>query len=251
MTKDHIHGSDRTKLSSDYLKYEYSEADTVAMDDIKHQHEELMEAVYKELRSSGNSSNGSSSPNARTAGGSVITQEASSTNINEDSFDNANCAPAALANVLKDFGKENINAGNADDEIEETRAEMGASPDESEFTSTTQIAKGARANGLNAREYKGGATTKDIDRELSGGGEAIVNVNSAVGGWGDIEAHFVVVVGKDSQGNYLVKDPKYDQIIVVPKEQMEDAMSDREGYMVAINDKSGKRPNTGADQAIA
>jgi predicted double-glycine peptidase len=215
------------------------------LDAIKERQEAILQTLHTSVRSSS-----SPSGSAGTAGGSVTTQEASSTNLNEDNGV-SNCGPASLTNALKDFGIEKVDPESADGEIAETRSEMGASSDESEFTDTSQIAKGARANGLVANEYKGGATTDDIDKELSNNKEAIVNVNSVAGGWGNAEAHFVTVVGKDSEGNYLVKDPKSEQVLTIPKEQMAAAMNDREGYMVAVGRKDGKAPNTGVDQATA
>ena len=214
------------------------------LDALKERQEEIFSVLYSSVRSPG-----SSSTSAGTAGGSVTTREASSTNLNENNGV-SNCGPACLANTLKDFGVEDVNPENANDEIEETRSEMGASPDESEFTNTSQIARGARANGLVANEYKGGATTDDVDKELANNKEAIVNVNNTHWG-GNAEAHFVTVVGKDSEGNYLVKDPQSEEVLKIPKEQMAAAMEDRDGYMVAVGRKDGKAPNTGVNEATA
>lgn len=243
MTTDKVKNSDKIFLPVDGPSG--GTVDQGVLDAVKERQEAILRALFSEVRSSGSSSAGAS-----TGGSSVITQEASSTNLNEDNGV-SNCGPASLTNALKDFGVEKVDSENADSEIEETRSEMGASSDESEFTDTSQIAKGARANKLVANEYKGGATTDDIDKELANNKEAIVNVNSVAGGWGNAEAHFATVVGKDSEGNYLVKDPQSEQVLTIPKEQMAAAMNDRGGYMVAVGRKDGRAPNTGVDQATA
>lgn len=178
--------------------------------------------------------------------GEFLSQLRGPANTNEDvSDDNANCGPTATAMVLGDFGIEETNAFGADGEIDHVRRDdMNAGTNEFESTSTRQIARALSKHGLNTKEYHGGATINDIDRELENGNELIVNVNTIAGGWGNAERHFVVVVGKDESGNYVIKDPLQNGPSSVSEGQMKAAMDNRGGYMVAAgNGKGGSARN--------
>ena len=167
--------------------------------------------------------------------GVFISQLLGFTNTNEDApNDNSNCGPATAAMLLGDFGIEVTNASGADAEIDHVRRDdMNAGTNEMESTSTRQLAAALSKHGLNTKEYHGGATTDDIDQELEQGNELIVNVNTITGGWGNAKRHFVVVVGKDDFGNYIVKDPLDNGPRTVSQRQMKAAMDDRGGFMVA------------------
>lgn len=173
------------------------------------------------------------------AAGTFISQLRGSANWNEDTSNkNANCGPTSLAMILGDFGVMNVNPQNANNVIEQVRSAMGAGGNgrsEYNFTDVSQLVNGARRFGLQAREYMGGgASVNNINQELSQGKKVIVNVNSIAGGWGRAEAHFAVVAGIDQNGNYILKDPLNNQATVVSQAQMQAAMADRGGYMVAI-----------------
>lgn len=208
-----------------------------AMDALKERQDAILAALYNEVRSTSSSSNSSSG-----AGDEVEEEEEEGgEEAVANQGDDANCGPASVTNVAAEFGKEKITSGNEQSEIAESRSEMGADPDPNTFTDTSQVARGIRANGLQAKEYEGNATTNDIDRELASGGKVVVNGSNE--GWGGTAPkHFFTVVGKDSEGNYLVKDsqPQFgDRILRIPKSQMQAAMS---GYMVAAHD-TGKISN--------
>lgn len=169
------------------------------------------------------------------AAGTFISQLRGAANRNEDTSNkNGNCGPTSLAMILGDFGVLDVNPNNADQVIEHVRSGMGANSDEYDFTNTSQLAAGARNFGLNAQEYQGGAGVNDLNNELRQGKQIIVNVNSQAGGWGNAEAHFAVVTGVDRNGNYILKDPLNNQATMVSQAQMQAAMEDRGGYMVAI-----------------
>jgi len=169
------------------------------------------------------------------AAGTFISQLRGAANRNEDTTNsNGNCVPTSLAMVLGDLAGLDVNPNNADQVIEHVRSAMGGSNDEYDFTNTSQLAAGARNFGLNAQEYNSGAGVNDVNNELRQGKQVIVNVNSKAGGWGNAEAHFAVVTGIDRNGNYILKDPLNQQATMVSQAQMQAAMDDRGGYMVAI-----------------
>ena len=171
--------------------------------------------------------------------GEFLSQLRGPANINEDaSNNNANCGPTSVAMVLGDFGIEKTDAFGADEEIEHVRRDdMLAGTNEYEPVYPDQIVFALSKHGLSTKKYYGVATTNDIDNELKKGNELIVHLNSTVGGWGIGKRHFVVVVGKEASGNYIIKDPLDNGPRTVSQNQIQAAMLDyysRGGYMIAV-----------------
>lgn len=157
--------------------------------------------------------------------------------------DNANCAPTALAIIADLFGVRNVTSENAHDITHEMRYLMGASQDEGEFISVSQIAQGARNLGLEAELFNGTGNMSTIKKELSKGNVVIANVDSREYG-GEFEYHFAVVTDIDeTTGMATILDPGLQTPIQVPISQLNSAISARSGYMVSIGDGNGpQRP---------
>lgn len=173
---------------------------------------------------------------------SFVSQLKGSANSNEDaSNQNSNCGPTSLLMVARALGAAGGDASTADDQIEQIRQSMGGGTNEEGkegFTSTSQLAQGAQSMGLNANEYKGNGSVGEIENQVSGGNKVIVNVNPA-GYGGPNSSHFAVVSAIEGD-KVILQDPLNQKPIVISKDQLAQAMSDKGNWMVAIGKGNGQ-----------
>lgn len=170
---------------------------------------------------------------------SFISQVRGVANKNEDSSsENMNCGPTCLAMIASHFGKTSVNPDNADQKIEEMRTFMGAPLQEegdAAATDTDQLVKGARALGLEAREYEENANIDSLKQELLSGSKVIVALNPSTYGGPDL-SHFVVVDSIEGDKVTLL-DPLKQEPITITTKQLEESMSKINNFMVAIGEK--------------
>lgn len=157
--------------------------------------------------------------NLKSAHNSFVNQYTGSENLN-----NNNCGPACLVMIARARGVLNGNSTNAFEQMNEMRNLMGASSDENSYTTTGQIARGARELGLNASVMDGGM--KDLQKLINNGGQAILNIRNGGG-------HAITVLGM-SDGKFIIQDPQKNEPQLVSAEQLQKDWGSS-GLMVGIS----------------
>ena len=108
---------------------------------------------------------------------SAVSQVFGSANVNENASDsNTNCGPAVGVGALRALGLSSGDESTANDDIESFRTAMGLDPtnEETEETSTYQIARGAENSGAGyTNVYNGNASMRDLRSEISQGRQVI------------------------------------------------------------------------------
>jgi hypothetical protein len=134
-----------------------------------------------------------------------VSQKQNAANPNEDvtGSDNSNCGPTSLLMVAEAFGKVKVTPAQADAAIEKVRAEMGANPDETQYTDFDQILHGSKVIGLDGKAIYD-ASESQVRDELGKGHKLIAHVDPNFAG-GDAQ-HFVVVT-KVEGDKVFINDP--------------------------------------------
>jgi Peptidase_C39 like family len=127
-----------------------------------------------------------------------------------------NCGPASVAALIKLFGKE-ANGIGVQQSINNARYYMGVSQNANVLTNNLEIERGLKAVGLRTGSHMDDGSWEILDKDLNNGMAVI-----AWGWWSSqwrsqfpnynysgATDHFISIVGKTPNGNYLVLDPMY------------------------------------------
>lgn len=122
----------------------------------------------------------------------------------------SNCGPASLAMALKAFGL--TDGSDVEATIEKTRQAMTGSNDIHSGTDVSQVVQGAHAFGAQAQAVSGlGAVEQALadGKLVVAAGDPVVYEGRFTGAQTAKYdgGHFILVVGRDADGNFLVNDP--------------------------------------------
>lgn len=110
------------------------------------------------------------------------------------------CGPTSFLNALADWGVMAPTEANRQQLINEVIPQSGGKSTRSagQFPGVPkQMAEWARQHGLQAEDHTSDTNIADLDRALQEGKGVILNAPN----------HFVYIIGRDSQGGYVVADP--------------------------------------------
>lgn len=165
---------------------------------------------------------------------------------------NSNCGPVALLNVARYFLNKdgdpnndlNVNPYNAHNATHYIRSLMG-NPDEFQPTTGDEIAKGAKALGLNAKTLKASSNkkfTRSLLKELNKGNLLIANVDSTQYG-GKFNQHWAVIKSIDNKKKTAILwDPQFEQEKEVSLTELKKAMKNVGYHMVSVGSSSEPAP---------
>ena len=162
-----------------------------------------------------------------------IAQLGGLSNPYEDVANNQNCGPTAVAMIAKAFGRLPVGPAGADAAIEETRARMGATPDELQPTDTAQLVAGAESFGLRASHLVN-ADLATLQAELAAGKLPIACVVPKYLDPAATFGHFTVVTAV-RDGLVYLNDPGNTQgPMAVPVSMFMDCWQQKMGHLVSI-----------------
>jgi len=162
-----------------------------------------------------------------------VSQIKGGSNSNEDAGgNNQNCGPACLLMIARKLEVMKGGSAEADAQIEQIRALMGAGSNENVATKTSQLTRGAAGLGLKAN-YSSGHTGADVEKAKNSGKEIIAHVNPKEYGGADAN-HFVVVKDINSK-TVTLYDPAQQKPITISRAQFDKALSNHGGFMVEVS----------------
>ena len=150
---------------------------------------------------------------------------------------NMNCGPTSMAMIARGDPDAAIN-GVPVSQMSDTQLVMalGLAGDTSRSgTSPNGEIAMAEALGYNTASARGGFHPVFVDATLAAGGSVIVN--GAIPIDGEISGHYMVVSGKDAQGNYIVNDPWTGQTLTMTPEALDEYLTSNPvngGWSIAV-----------------
>ncbi|HEY8209399.1 MAG TPA: papain-like cysteine protease family protein [Myxococcaceae bacterium] len=136
---------------------------------------------------------------------------------------NMNCGPTSMAMIARSDPDATINgipvSSMTDAQLVMALGRVGDTDRSSGTSPNGEIAM-AEAMGYQTASAPGGLHPVFINATLAAGGSVIVN--GAVPIDGEIAGHYMVVTGKDTQGNYVVNDPWTGQTLTMTPEALDD-----------------------------